>query len=96
MSRIVGTDPANNDVLAIAEWIAEDSLTAAERWIDRIDQTPALIAQYPLVGEAVDHLQQGMRRFCIGNYLLFYRPLNNGIELLRVLHGPRRIEDLFD
>ena len=57
--------------LAIAEWIAEDNLSAAERWIDRIDQTLTLIAQYPLMGEAVHHLRPGMRRFCVGNYLLF-------------------------
>ena len=95
MARIIRTHPANEDILAIAEWIAEDNLPAAERWLDKIDQTLTLIAKYPLMGEAVEYLRPGMRRFCVGNYLLFYRPLEDGIELLRVLHGSRRIEDLF-
>ena len=29
------------------------------------------------------------------NYLIFYRPIEDGIEVLRVLHGARDIEGLF-
>jgi toxin ParE1/3/4 len=28
-------------------------------------------------------------------YLIFYRPLNDGIEVLRVIHGARNVEELF-
>ena len=79
----------------IADNIAVDSPLAAERWLDEIDQTLAVIAQHPFIGERVDHLAPGIRRHCSGNYLLFYKPIDNGIELRRVLHGARKIEDLF-
>ena len=31
----------------------------------------------------------------MGKYLLFYQPLSDGIELIRVIHGAREIEDQF-
>jgi toxin ParE1/3/4 len=27
----------------------------------------------------------------VGNYLIFYRPISDGIEIVRVLHGARDI-----
>jgi toxin ParE1/3/4 len=54
-----------------------------------------MIAQYPKIGEAVDHLSPGLRRFTLGNYLLFYRRIGDEIELIRVLHGARDIDQLF-
>jgi len=95
MARIVRTESAKRDVAAIAEYIAVDNPSAAERWVDEIDQTLELIGRHPLIGERVDHLVLGVRRFSYGSYLLFYVPIDNGIELRRVLHGARRIEDLF-
>ena len=47
------------------------------------------------MGEAVDHIRPGLRRFTHGKYLIFYEPHENGIGLVRVLHGARKIEDLF-
>jgi toxin ParE1/3/4 len=79
----------------ICDTIAADNPSAALRWLDEIDKTLLLIAQHPLIGEAVDHLASGTRRYSVGNYLLFFKPIDNGIELRRVLHGARRIEDLF-
>lgn len=94
MARIVRTQSARADIAAIAWHIAQDNPGAAERWLYEIDQTLALIAEYPTIGEKIDQPAPGLRRHCVGNYLLFYRPLDDGIELRRVLHGARRIEDL--
>jgi len=95
MARIIRTRSAESDVIAIASYIAADSPSAAARWVEELDETLALIADFPLSGERVDHLATGLRRHCYGNYLLFYRPLEDGIELRRVLHGARKIEELF-
>lgn len=95
MARAVRTASANADVLAIAEFIAADKPSAAMRWLDDLDETITRLARHPFLGEAVEHLAPGMRRHSLGNYLLFYVPIDDGIELRRVLHGARRIEELF-
>jgi toxin ParE1/3/4 len=94
MARIVRTASAKADVLAIAEYISRDKPDAATHWVEELDKTLALIARTPWMGEKVDHLARGVRRHCLGNYLLFYVRIEGGIELRRVLHGARNIEDL--
>jgi toxin ParE1/3/4 len=32
-----------------------------------------------------------LRSFPVGEYLIFYRPLSDGIELARIMHGARNI-----
>jgi toxin ParE1/3/4 len=96
MARIKKTSRAETDLISIADYIAQDSIDAAVRWIDEIDQTFRLLAQNPFLGEDVSRLQSGTRRQTFGNYLIFYRPTEQGILVVRVLHGSRQIENLRD
>ena len=34
-------------------------------------------------------LRPGLRSFPHGDYLIFYRPLRDGVSIVRVLHGSR-------
>jgi len=43
------------------------------------------------MGRKVEELAPNLRSFPIGSYLIFYRPVEDGIELIRVLHGARDI-----
>ena len=95
MARVLRTATAKSDLSTIADFIAADNPAAAERWLDEVDQTLSVIAAYPHIGERVDQLAPGIRRHSMGQYLLFYRPIDGGIELRRVLHGARNIEALF-
>jgi toxin ParE1/3/4 len=95
MLKIVRTPAAVRDLAAITDYIAADNLTAALGFYDEVDRLLIMIAQYPEMGEAVDHLSPGLRRFTLGNYLLFYRRVGDEIELIRVLHGARDIDRLF-
>ena len=79
---------------AIANYIAQDNLDAALRWLDDLDQMLQLLSEHPLLGEDVSSLRPGVRRYVIGSYLIFYRPTNEGVLVIRVLHSARRIEDL--
>jgi toxin ParE1/3/4 len=48
------------------------------------------------MGKRRDELVTNVRSFPVGNYLIFYRPVNQGIEVLRVLHGARDIPSIFE
>jgi toxin ParE1/3/4 len=73
---------------------ARDNPAAASRWLDQIEEMLATLAGQPYMGETVDYIRPGLRRFTHGKYLIFYEPQDNGIVLVRVLHGARKIEDL--
>jgi toxin ParE1/3/4 len=96
MTRVLRTSDSRGDLTAIWLYIAQDSVAAADRWIDRIDRTLAIHASHPGIGETVDHLRPGTRRFNVGSYQLFFEPLEDGVRLLRVYHASRRIEELFE
>ncbi len=48
------------------------------------------------MGRKRDSLVTSLRSFPVGNYLIFYCPVNKGIEVIRVLHGARDIQNLFE
>ncbi len=96
MPRIVQSAEARRDLADIAIYIAGDDVMAAERWLDSMDRLLRLIANNPGMGESVEHLKPGLRRQVHGRYVLYYKPRPSGILLYRVLHGARRIEDLFN
>jgi toxin ParE1/3/4 len=50
----------------------------------------------PQLGRRREELSPRLRSFPVGRYVIFYRPLENGIEIARVLHGARDFPPLFE
>lgn len=96
MAHIVRSAEARRDLAGIAIYIAGDDVLAAEHWLDSVDRLLRLLAKNPDMGELVESLEPGLRRHVHGKYVLYYKPQVEGILLYRVLHGARRMEDLFD
>jgi len=83
------------DLAEIWSYIAEDSVTNADRFAARIDKAFRLLARRPKIGRARPELYPDLRSFVVGKYVVFYLPLTNGIDVIRVLHGARDIEIVF-
>jgi toxin ParE1/3/4 len=47
------------------------------------------------MGRNRDELHFGLQSFPVGMYLIFYVPINGGINIVRVLHGMRDIDTFF-
>jgi toxin ParE1/3/4 len=47
------------------------------------------------MGRRRDELAPGLRSFPAGRYVIFYLPLTDGVDIVRVLHGSRDIETVF-
>ena len=60
-----------------------------------MDELLPKLARMPGMGPARDEIKPGLRSFPLGNYLIFYRKIDDGIELARVIHGARKFEELF-
>ena len=93
--RYTTSELADQDMVDIGAYIGRDNLNAALRLIDRFEQTFERLAQTPGMGRRREELASGLRSFPVGNYVVFYRPIEDGIEVVRVLHGARNIENLF-
>jgi toxin ParE1/3/4 len=49
----------------------------------------------PMMGRARDEIEQGLRSFPFGRYVIFYMPSDDGIDVVRVLHSARDIDAVF-
>ena len=84
-------DPeAEADLDAIWEFIAEDSLEAADRMIDAIEATIEALVPFPHQGHRRPDLTERPLRFTTtGNYLIAYAPDKRPIWVVAVMHGRR-------
>ena len=92
---------ATCDLLELADYIARDSLEAAERFLKAAEEAFQLLAGMPELGVHCpfrSRRAKGIRVWAIRgfeDYLVFYRPIKAGIDVVRVLHGARDIPSLF-
>ncbi|WP_366664103.1 type II toxin-antitoxin system RelE/ParE family toxin [Mesorhizobium sp.] len=49
------------------------------------------MAAYPLSGPPRDDIAPGVRHLIVGEYLTLHRVGSDAVEILRVLHGRRKI-----
>jgi toxin ParE1/3/4 len=85
---------ARLDLLDIFDYIARDKPTAAANWIDKIEEKCELIAATPEFGESRPEYGADIRSSVVGRYVIFYRPIRDGIEVVRVIAGDRDIRSL--
>ena len=52
------------------------------------------LARTPYLGMARNDIAEGVRHFPVGHYLIPYRALDNGVEVVRYVHGKRRLREL--
>ena len=87
---------------AIWEYIAFDNMDAADRFVEAAYATFQELAQMPGMGR-LRHFPQArlrqVRSFRVKgfeNYLIFYGPIAEGIEVFHVLHGARDLEKFWE
>ena len=82
-------------------YIAHDNADASRRFLDAGEATYRKLAAMPRMGVAQrlnNPTLSGLRCIRIPgfrNYLIFYLPRDDGIEVVRVLHGARDYPRLF-
>jgi len=86
---------ALQDLAEIWTYIADDSPDHADIFADLVDDKFQTLARQPSMGRVRTELGADLRSFAVGRYVIFYLPLKNGIEIVRVLHGARDIEAIF-
>ena len=102
LRRVFRRPAANRDLIDCFVYIGKDSEESAARFLKAAEQTFLEIADMPGMGIVTsfgDFEGSNFRRWRIRgfeNFLIFYRPLEDGIEVIRVLHGAREIERLFE
>ena len=102
MARHTIRERANNDIDAIARFIAKDNLEAGMRFYDAVAHDLLLLAENPGIGArriVREPRLKDLRSWPVSgyrNYLVFYLPAGDGIDVVRVLHGARTVDLLVE
>jgi toxin ParE1/3/4 len=95
MAKVHYSPPAAKDLCDNAEYIARDKPDAAYRWVEAIEETCERLALNPEMGERRNIRNLGQcRSFTCGKYVIFFRGLAEGVEIVRVVRGDRDVEKL--
>jgi toxin ParE1/3/4 len=100
--RIRRTRQFRDDLIDIYGYIHRRSPAAAERLFDAIEKSVKQLAAMPGAGRlwfSSDKRLEGMRVTVITpyrNYLVFFRDAGDAIEVFRVIHGARELEQIVD
>ncbi len=98
--KILFRPRARDDLEAHARWIARMSIERASTFLDRCEQTLHHLLDFPELGASRGWLTppcQGLRFHPVSgspNHLIFYRTLETGLEVVRILHTARDIGNI--
>jgi toxin ParE1/3/4 len=88
------TARAEDDLVDLWLYVAQDDAQAADRLLEALDRRGILLAEQPHLGRARPDSAPDRHDFPVGNDLILYRLLPDGIEVARVVHGARRLDSL--
>lgn len=92
MSEYILSDEARQEFKEIWDFIAQDDVDAADRWIIRLLESLDFLARNPHAGhKRADLTDEQVLFWPVGEYLILYRIQEDNILILAVTQGARDI-----
>ena len=86
--RIIWSPLAVDRASEIADYIAQDKPSAAEKWIDTVFSKVEQLKSSPEIGRIVPEINDSQfRELIYGNYRIIYRIETKQISILTIRHG---------
>jgi addiction module RelE/StbE family toxin len=94
MAKLLISPAANDDLVSIREYITKDldSPKAAANTVNKIIKSIKILVNFPLSGAPLESIIEfpNYYRFVVsGNYISFYRYIDDTIYIDRILYGGR-------
>jgi toxin ParE1/3/4 len=88
---------AVEDLVSIFDWIVKDSPANAAAFVGKLDQRIGNLKTHPFLGympRGEKLRNSGYRILVIESYLVFYMIRGKTVEIHRVVHGSRNLDDM--
>ena len=97
MVQILFTPLATEDLQEIWVYLAENaSNEIANKFLLEVKKKCETVAEFREMGRVRHEYLLNLRSFPFGKYIIFYLPLVDGIEVLRMVHSSRDVQQIFD
>ena len=91
MPQFIYSPASEKDLDEIWDYVAEDSPLQADRLWERFRLKLEHLAEWNTIGRPRPELSKQCRSYPFGKYCFYFRPVDGGIEVLRILHSARDI-----
>jgi toxin ParE1/3/4 len=95
MSRYIISPTASRDLEEIIDYFTERDINAGERFVAEFNKRCRNLIQFPNLGRSYADLAPLLRGISLDGYIIFYKPANDEIEIVRVVSGYRDLPALF-
>ena len=85
---------AIEDLGEIRDYIARANPIAAKRFVERLRARCRVLSKQPHIGRERSDIRRGLRSLPIQNYIVFYRVVDDTVEIVSVVHGSRDVDAL--
>jgi toxin ParE1/3/4 len=100
--RVVRERLSEQDLLEQIDYLRQENVSAALRFVDAIEHSLNRLSEMPEIGSPCDFENprlQNIRMWPVKGfekYLIFYRVTDEAVQILRVLHGARDILNILE
>ncbi|WP_009631781.1 type II toxin-antitoxin system RelE/ParE family toxin [Synechocystis sp. PCC 7509] len=84
---------AERDLEDIWVYLTQQDEILVDKQIAQILDKLPMLSQFPNMGKQREDILVGLRSFPVKPYVIFYKKISDGIEVVRVLHQARDIID---
>lgn len=95
MSFYIISPEASQDLDEISDYFLSRSLEAGERFVSGFEQKCKNLVKFPHIGRSYADIEPLLRGVPLEGYIILYRVIEDGVEIVRVVSGYRDLESLF-
>ena len=95
MNRYRLSQQAEQDLEDIWCYVAQNDEVAADLLMAKLLDKLPMLAKFANMGQSRGDLMDGLRSFPVKPYIVFYRQEGDRLEIVRILHQSRDIENQF-
>jgi toxin ParE1/3/4 len=95
MSNYIISPEAIKDLEEIIDYLASYNLDTGERLLSEFAKKCRYLSQFPMLGRSYREIRPYLRGILMEKYIIFYRIIDPGIEIMRIVKGDRDLESVF-
>lgn len=95
MKQHIISPEASQDLEEIIDYFASRNVEAGERFVEEFEKKCKYLANFPNMGRSYANIKSFLRGIPLDSYIILYRVIKDGIEIVRVVSGYRDLESLF-
>lgn len=94
MATLLFSPASDRDIDDIWRYVAQDSEFQADRLITKFREKLQHLAKWNTMGRPRPEFGKDCRSYPFGKYCFFFRPTDDGIEVIRIIHSARDLDQI--